>query len=156
MPPGTPPGPQRLCEVLTKLDNLNLVGGHIVKRFFTFLGIGAVLVFAAPSVANAQMPEKPEGKEMTISGTVIDLSCKFAFNLTGADHRMCAQVCADAGVPLAILGDDGTLYMPISNAMPGGDQNAQLRGHAEHKVKVTGTVFEAGGAKAIQITSVSM
>ncbi len=127
-----------------------------MKRFFTFLGIGAVLVFVAPSVANAQMPEKPEGKEMTISGTVIDLSCKFAFNQTGADHRMCAQVCADAGIPLAILGDDGTLYIPISTGMPGATENGKLRGHAEHKAKVTGTVFEAGGAKAIQIASVSM
>ena len=129
---------------------------HIVKQILTLIGFGAVIAIAAPSVANAQMPEKPEGKEMTISGTVIDLSCKFAFNLTGADHRMCAQVCADAGVPLAILGDDGTLYMPVSTGMPGGDQNAQLRGHAEHAVKVTGTVFDAGGAKAIQIASVSM
>lgn len=127
-----------------------------MKRFLAFLGLGAVLVFAAPSVANAQTPDKPEGKEMTISGTVIDLSCKFVFNQTGAAHRMCAQVCADAGIPLAILGDDGTLYIPVSNAMPGATENDKLRGHAEHKVTVTGMVFEAGGAMAIQIASVSM
>ena len=130
----------------------------MVKRLIASLGVGAVLAMAVPAIANAQMPmmEKPEGKEMTISGTVIDLSCKFAFNLTGDQHRMCAQVCADKGVPLAILGDDGTLYLPVSDVMPGGDQNEQLKPHAEHKVTVTGMVYDAGGAKAIQITSVSM
>jgi len=128
----------------------------MLKRLVASLGVGAVVVLAVPTTATAQMMEKPEGKEMTVSGTVIDLSCKFAFNLTGEDHRMCAQVCADAGVPLAILGDDGKLYMPVSTGMPGGSENARLKPHAEHKVKVTGMVYEAGGALAIQITSVSM
>jgi hypothetical protein len=128
----------------------------MLKRIVSSLGVGAILVLIAPAVANAQMMEKPEGKEMTISGTVIDLSCKFAFNLTGDDHRMCAQVCADAGVPLAILGDDGTLYLPVSTLMPGGSENDKLRAHAEHKVTVRGTVFDAGGSKAIQVESVSM
>ena len=128
----------------------------MLKRFITSVGAGAILVFALPAVANAQMPEKPEGKEMTISGTVIDLSCKFAFNLTGESHRMCAQMCADQGVPLAILADDGTLYLPVSTGMPGTSENEQLKPHAEHKVRVTGTVFEAGGAMAIQISRIGM
>ena len=128
----------------------------MLKRLVASLGVSAVMALAMPATATAQMMDKPEGKEMTISGTVIDLSCKFAFNLTGADHRMCAQVCADAGVPLAILGDDGTLYMPVSSGMPGGSENAKLKPHAEHKVQVTGMVYEAGGAMAIQIASVSM
>ncbi len=127
----------------------------MLKRLVASLGVSAVVVFALPATANAQM-DRPEGKEMTISGTVIDLSCKFAFNQTGAEHRMCAQVCSDAGVPLVILGDDGTLYLPVSSGMPGASQNAQLKPHAEHKVTVKGMVFEAGGAKAIQIESISM
>ncbi len=128
----------------------------MLKRLMASVGACTVVAFAVPTVASAQMPEKPKGMEMTVSGTVIDLSCKFAFNLSGADHRMCAQVCADKGVPLAILGDDGTLYLPVSSAMPGGSQNEQLKAHAEHKVKVKGMVFDAGKSKAIQITSVSM
>jgi len=130
----------------------------MLKRITGALSLGALLVVAIPAVANAQMPmpEKPKGTEMTVSGTVIDLSCKFRHNLSGADHRMCAQVCADRGVPLAILGDDGTLYIPVSEPMPGGSENEQLKAHAEHKVRVTGLVFEAGGAKAIQIASSRM
>jgi hypothetical protein len=128
----------------------------MLKRVVASLGVSAVVALALPTTATAQMMDKPEGKEMTISGTVIDLSCKFAFNLSGDNHRTCAQVCADAGVPLAILGDDGTLYLPVSTGMPGGSENAQLKPHAEHKVTVKGTVFEAGGAMAIQVASVSM
>jgi hypothetical protein len=128
----------------------------MLKRLIGTLAVGALVFAAAPTAAAAQMPEKPQGTEMTVSGTVIDLSCKFRHNLSGPDHRMCAQVCADRGVPLAILGDDGTLYIPVSEAMPGGSENAPLKPHAEHKVTVTGLVFEAGGAKAIQIADISM
>ena len=128
----------------------------MLKRLVASMGVGAVVALALPTTATAQMTDRPEGKEMTISGTVIDLSCRFAFNVTGAEHRMCGQVCADAGVPLAILGDDGTLYLPVSSGMPGSSQNTQLKPHAEHKVTVKGMVFEAGGAMAIQIASISM
>lgn len=125
-------------------------------RILATLGVGAFLALALPQAAQAQMGDAPKGKEVTITGTVIDVSCKFRHNLSGADHRMCAQVCADKGIPLAILGSDGTLYVPVSAGMPGDSQNETLKPHAEHRVTVKGTVFDAGGAKAIQIASISM
>ena len=127
-----------------------------MKRLIPSIGALALVALALPVAASAQdMPKPPEGHAATVSGTVIDVSCKFRHNLTGDGHRMCAQVCADIGIPLAILGDDGTLYMPVSAGMPGDNQNAVLKEYAEQKVRVTGTVFEAGGAKAIQIESVT-
>ena len=129
-----------------------------MKRLIPSIGALALLALVLPVAASAQdmpMPKAPEGHAATVSGTVIDLSCKFRHNLSGETHRMCAQVCADIGIPLAILGDDGTLYMPVSAGMPGDNQNAVLKEYAEQKVRVTGTVFEAGGAKAIQIESVT-
>ncbi len=130
-----------------------------MKRLIPSIGALAFVALALPLAASAQdmpMPKPPEGQAATVSGTVIDVSCKFRHNLSGeAMHRMCAQVCADIGIPLAILGDDGTLYMPVSAGMPGDNQNAILREYAEQKVSVRGTVYEAGGAKAIQIENVS-
>ena len=127
-----------------------------MKRLIPSIGALALIALALPMAATAQdMPMPPEGHAATVSGTVIDLSCKFRHNLTGEGHRMCAQVCADLGIPLAILGDDGTLYMQVSAGMPGENQNEALKEYAEQKVRVTGTVFEAGGAKAIQIESVT-
>ncbi len=127
----------------------------MVKRMITGLGVAAVLALALPSLAQAQMMgNAPEGKEATIYGTVIDVSCKFRHGLAGADHRMCAQVCADRGVPLAILTNDGKLYVPVSAGMPGGNESESLKEFAEQQVTVKGTVFDAGGAKAIQIESI--
>ena len=128
-----------------------------MKRLIGSIGALAFVALMVPAAATAQdmsMPEPPEGQAATITGTVIDVSCKFRHNLTGDGHRMCAQVCADRGIPLAILADDGTLYMPVSVGMPGDNQNAALKQYAEQKVRVRGTVFEAGGAKAIEIESV--
>lgn len=116
--------------------------------------VGSIALLASfPGTGSAQA-RAPEGKEVTITGTVIDVSCKFGQGLTGADHRMCAQVCADRGIPLTILGTDGKLYIPTTSAMPGEGQNARLKEFAEQQVTVTGKVFPAGGANAIQIDAV--
>ncbi len=123
-------------------------------------GLGA-LAFATTLSGPLHAQEKPKmaakappSREATVTGTVVDVSCKFGQGLTGAEHRMCAQVCADKGIPLAILGDDGKLYVPTSPNMPGDAQNGRLKEFAEQRVTVSGKVFEAGGAQAIQIASV--
>jgi hypothetical protein len=120
-----------------------------------------VLAFAATLSGPLHAQEKPKmamkappSKEATVTGTVVDVSCKFGQGLTGAEHRMCAQVCADKGIPLAILGDDGKLYVPTSPNMPGDGQNDRLKAFAEQRVTVSGKVFDAAGAQAIQIASI--
>ena len=123
------------------------------------------LAIAVPAMAFAQgsgmegkkmMPMKaPASTQVTITGTVVDVSCKFGQGLAGPDHKMCAEVCSDRGLPLAVLGDDGKLYIPASPAMPGDPQNAQLKPYAEKRVKISGKAFAAGGAQAIQITSIA-
>ena len=129
----------------------------MLGRLFTITALAAALSLAPSRTAAAQgaQPAKPKGTERTVTGTVIDVSCKFGQQgLSGTDHRMCAQVCADKGIPLAILGSDGHLYVPTSAAMPGDGQNERLKEFAEQDVTVTGTVFPAGGASAIQIASI--
>lgn len=120
-------------------------------------GAGLLLLafLTAPTPALSQsMGTPPQGKEVTVSGVVVDVSCKFGQGLTGDQHRMCAQVCGDRGIPLAILTDDGTLYIPTSAAMPGDGQNARLKEFAEQRVTVKGKAFSAGGARALQIATI--
>ncbi len=121
-------------------------------------GVGAFAFLAAlpgPIHAQEKMAMKaPPSQEATVTGTVVDVSCKFGQGLSGTEHRMCSQVCADKGIPLAILGDDGKLYVPTSASMPGDSQNPRLKEFAEQRVTVSGKVFDAGGAKAIQIASI--
>jgi hypothetical protein len=127
--------------------------------FTRFLAVGAAalgLSFANASAAVAQqMMEHPMGTKKTITGTVVDVSCRFGQGLTGASHRECAQVCASRGIPLAILSSDGKLYVPASPSMPGEGQNDRLKEFAEQQVRVTGTVFPAGGANTIWIESIA-
>ncbi|MCZ6756519.1 MAG: hypothetical protein O7E49_14515 [Gemmatimonadetes bacterium] len=125
----------------------------MLKRILAGLSALALMAIILPASAQAQM-EAPSYEVQTITGTVVDLSCKFGHGLSGADHRMCAQVCADKGIPLVILGSDGKLYLPITADMPGSSSNDQLKEYAEQEVTVTGQVFSAGGASAIRIDEI--
>ncbi len=127
----------------------------MLSRIFTIGTVTAGLSLAGAGSAGAQAIQHPKGTTRTITGTVVDVSCRFGQGLSGDGHRMCAQVCADKGVPLAILGSDGKLYIPTSAGMPGEGQNEKLKEFAEQQVTVTGTVFAAAGATAIQIASVA-
>jgi hypothetical protein len=120
----------------------------------TAIAGGLSLAGAAHARAQAMPMHHPKGSQRTITGTVVDVSCKFGQGLSGDSHRQCAQICADKGIPLAILGSDGKLYIPTSTAMPGEGQNERLKEFAEQQVTVSGTVFPAGGANAIQIASI--
>jgi hypothetical protein len=109
-------------------------------------------VFAARPAIGQEMT-MAEGEDVEFTAQVVDLSCKVVYNLSGEDHRMCAEVCADNGVPLGLV-SDGKLYMPVSKAMPGTGANEELKPHAEQEVKVKGKVIERGGLNTIIIESI--
>ncbi len=109
---------------------------------------------ARPAVAQEMMEMKmAEGEDVEFTAQVVDLSCKVVYGLTGEEHRMCAQVCADQGIPLVLL-HDGEIYLPVDKAMPGTGANEQLKPHAEQEVKVKGKVIERAGLNTIIIESV--
>jgi hypothetical protein len=116
--------------------------------------VGLLALGATPLAAQIQMAETVD---VEFQAVVVDTSCKLVYNLIGEDiHRQCAQVCADNGIPLALLADDGTLYLPVTQAMPGEGANALLRPHAEHRVTVRGKKLTRDGVNAIIIESVRM
>lgn len=121
--------------------------------FYRAVAAGLIMT-VAPVIAQAQ-GNMPKGTERTIRGTVVDVSCKFGQGLSGPDHKMCSEICADRGIPLAILADDGKLYLATTAAMPGDGQNAKLKPFAEQRVTVKGKVFDAAGASAIQIETIT-
>jgi type 1 fimbria pilin len=95
----------------------------------------------------------PAGDEMTLTGQVVDVNCYVSMGASGAGHKQCAAGCAKKGVALAILGSDGTLYMPVSSK-PGDPQNARLEPFAEGKVKITGTHRMSSGLHTIEIKTI--
>jgi hypothetical protein len=115
---------------------------------FALLAIGA-------GGLSAQM-EMAETEEVEFTATVVDLSCKVVYNLTGDMHRECAQVCADKGITLGLMNEDGYFFVPVDDAMPGTGANEMLKPHAEHTVNVKGRVVKRGGMNAIIIDEISM
>lgn len=93
------------------------------------------------------------GNKVTLTGEVIDVNCYSTHQLSGAQHKACATACAKAGVPLAILASDGTIYMPVSSK-PGDAQNGRLMQFIAEKVKVTGTHRSVSGLHTIEIETV--
>jgi type 1 fimbria pilin len=91
---------------------------------------------------------------VTVKGFVLDSACAFTKGLTKPISRDCAISCANAGSPLLILADDGTIYWPIADTTPATGQNARLLPFAGQKVTVTGRDYQRGGSHAIVIDTI--
>ena len=112
--------------------------------------VTAILVALALSGARA------EEAATTVRGYVLDSACAFIKNLNKPVSKDCAIACAKAGSPLVILADDGTIYWPISSAMPAAGQNLRLMKFAVEKIMASGKVFEKGGTRAIVIEKIEV
>lgn len=66
----------------------------------------------------------------------------------------CALACAKAGSPLVILADNGTIYWPISDAMPAQGQNERLTEFAGKRVVISGKIYQRAGSRAIVIATI--
>src|SRR5438034_9101011 len=94
------------------------------------------------------------GKDLTITGQVIDINCYTTMGASGEGHKMCAQACAKAGVALAILGSDGTIYMPVSSK-PADPQNSRPDDFTEAKEQATGVHRMRKDVHTIEIKTIS-
>jgi len=112
---------------------------------------GLVLpLLLAPVYGSGQADSQPAN----IKGYVLDSACAFTKNLKKPISPECAVTCAKAGSPLVILADTGTIYWPISDAMPAKGQNERLMEYAGKRVVVTGKVFQRAGSRAIVIATI--
>jgi len=93
-------------------------------------------------------------KSTSVTGYVLDSACAFTHNLKKPISEKCALACANAGSPLVIMTDDGTIYWPIAGTTPSSGQNPKLIKYAAKKVTVTGTVYSRGGSRAIVIEKI--
>jgi hypothetical protein len=110
--------------------------------------LAAILMAVVPGEACAQEPM------VTIKGFVLDSACAFIKNLRKPVSKDCALACAKAGSPLVILADDGTIYWPISEAMPATGQNQRLMKLAGQRVIAAGRLFERSGSRALVIAKI--
>ena len=105
------------------------------------------------AVTKEDASPKPAGQSMTVAGEVVELSCYMAKEAKGEQHKACAEACIKGGAPIGILTADGKLFLMVE------DHNAKqpyetLKTKAAQQAKVTGTLQERGGLRAIVVTSV--
>ena len=81
----------------------------MLKR--TLASAALLTLCALPLAAQQQKPAAAAGNDMTLTGQVIDVNCYTTMGASGAGHKQCADACAKAGVALAILSSDGTIYI---------------------------------------------
>lgn len=110
--------------------------------------LAIVTLLAGAALFSADTPS------VTIKGYVLDSACAFTKDLAKPISKQCATACANAGSPLVILADDGTIYWPIAASTPSSGQNPKLLPFAADKVVVTGKVYQRGGSKAIVIEKI--
>jgi hypothetical protein len=96
----------------------------------------------------------PDTTTVTVKGYVLDSACTFTKDLSKPVSKQCATSCANAGSPLVILADDGTIYWPIAGTTPSSGQNPKLLPFAGDKVIASGKVYQRGGSKAIVIEKI--
>jgi len=120
--------------------------------FATLIALSGVFLFVAYTGLAAQ--EKTGGKEVTITGHVVDPACYISMGLKGEQHKQCAVLCAKAGQAFGILDEKAGILYQVLEGSPGADPNKLLWDHAESKVTVKGIVFNKNGMHAIVPTEV--
>ncbi|WP_193345391.1 hypothetical protein [Jannaschia sp. CCS1] len=115
----------------------------------------------AAALMLAASPVLADGHATTIRGEVIDTWCYFSGVMGGPDavqgtaHHTCAIWCSAGGIPVGLLGEDGTVYMIL--AIGGDDQSASGQTQLElasHDITVTGQVFARDGLNYLVVEEV--
>jgi hypothetical protein len=119
-----------------------------MRRTATTAGLFLICIAAALFLTAADAPT------VTVKGYVLDSACAFTKGLDKPISKQCAVSCANAGSPLVILAEDGSIYWPIADSMPATGQNAKLLPYAGDKVVVTGKLYQRGGSRALVIEKI--
>ena len=119
-------------------------------KFISVVSKMVLLVFLVVGL-NASAADAPT---VTVKGYVLDSACAFTKGLDKPISKQSATSCANAGSPLVILADDGTIYWPIADTTPSSGQNPKLLPYAGDKVTAKGKVYQRGGSKAIVIEKI--
>src|SRR5207245_2604393 len=135
-------------------DVMSLPQSRRCTMLKTVAAAALLAICALPLAAQQQKPAANAGNDVTLTGQVIDVNCYTTMGASGAAHKQCAAQCAKAGVALAILSSDGTIYMPVSSK-PADPQNSRLEPFAESQVKVTGVHRMSHGMHTIEIKTIA-
>jgi hypothetical protein len=138
-------------------------GGIIRMKKFAALLTAGLLALALGSAAFAaetsSMGSSGEhmmmsGKQVTLTGNLVDISCYVGSGAHGASHAACAKACLLKGQPFGIETSDGNIVTIFGNG-PGMSYADKIAPFVEQKVTVTGTEFTGHGVTGIRIDTIA-
>lgn len=97
------------------------------------------------------------GKEVTVKGELVDMSCYMAHEGKGPKHADCAKMCVLGGAPLGLLTSDGTVYLLIEDHSSAKAKKpfSQAKKLVAETVTIKGDRYQRGGVQAIVVESVT-
>lgn len=109
----------------------------------------------AHSMGKSSKKKSKQGRHVTVTGEVVDMSCYLTHEAKGKKHRKCAKACLLKGLPAGILTDAGKLYLVVeSHDKKSQKAYRQVQELAAARVKARGKKFMRHGMMAIAVTSV--
>lgn len=124
------------------------------------LGFAAGLM-AAAMIGAGTPATAATGERVQITGEIMDTWCYFSGVMgpaqitLGTAHHTCAMWCAAGGIPVGVLGDDGTVYMVLKldgegTAEPG---EGMLKIQS-HRVTADGMLYQRDGLNYLVVEEV--
>ncbi len=126
----------------------------LIVRSILAAGFGLFVSIVSASGQDPDPKLENKGTPETVLGYVRDVGCLMRHPDVLKPTNDCAVMCAKAGSPLVIAAKNGTLYTPISSAIPDSSQRPRLMPLVGKYVRVRGRVFERAGMKAIAIEQI--
>ncbi|HEX9665778.1 MAG TPA: hypothetical protein VGA95_04380 [Thermodesulfobacteriota bacterium] len=128
---------------------------RFIVYFVSLVAVAFVFSMPLSFAGEEMMEEKDMGKDVTITGRVVDPACYTHMGLKGPDHKGCAEMCAKAGQALGILDEKNDVLYQVIEGAPGTDPNKLIIGNAEDVITVKGKLYEKSGMKALIVTEVT-
>ena len=111
------------------------------------------VVFGLGIALGHEGEEHKADEALSMEGEIVDMACYVAHEAKGPDHAGCAKRCAQAGQPIGLLTDDGTLYLLYANHKDGSafETAKELAGTNVH---ISGKLSTMSGIKGIEVQAV--
>jgi len=119
------------------------------KKGIALFVLTAAAALGAVFALNAKVSNNPTE---SIIGYVRDSECVYRFHeIVKPLPNGCVEACVRGGSSLVILTKQEEVYHPISPEMPAKDIRSKLLPFVGKLVKMSGTIYSRGGAKAIAV-----
>jgi hypothetical protein len=114
------------------------------------VAISTALVLMFSSVAPLA---QPKGEHVTVSGEVVEMWCYLEAGDRGAAKKACATACAKAGNPIALVDDQGQLFV-LAGLKSHQPAQELLLDKMSERITVSGTLVKNPHAQMIYIEAV--